>query len=203
MTSELVVYAAGRIGCTSSLNLENAGLQYDDKHNLAVDEYFRTSVPHIYAAGDVIGFPSLASTAMEQGRLAALHAFGQPTADGLAHIPYGIYTVPEISMVGKTEHQLIAEDIPYETGVARMRDTARGQILGLREGILKLLVSIDDQSILGVHIVGEEATELIHIGQTVMALNGTLDYFVNTAFNYPTLAESYKIAALDAWNSLQ
>ncbi len=200
--ADVLLFAAGRTGCTASLNLEKAGLTADGRGNLKVDEHFRTAVPHIYAAGDVIGFPSLASTSMEQGRLVALHAFGEPTYQGMSHIPYGIYAVPEISMVGKTEQDLVKEGIAYETGLARFRETARGQILGLREGLLKILVGLEDRRILGVHIVGGGATELVHIGQTAMMLGGTLDYFVNSVFNYPTLAEAYKIAALDAWNRL-
>ena len=202
IVSELLLFTAGRIGRTSSLNLENAGLDADKRHYLKVDEYFRTPVPHIYAAGDVIGFPSLASTSMEQGRLVALHAFDRPTYNPMSNIPYGIYAVPEISMVGKTEQELIEQQIPYEVGEARFRETARGQILGLREGLLKIIVDLESKRILGVHVVGAGATELVHIGQAAMMLNGTLDYLVNSVFNYPTLAEAYKIAALDAWNRL-
>ena len=200
--SEALLFTAGRKGCTSSLKLENAGLTANDRHHLQVDEYFRTSVHHIYAAGDVIGFPSLASTSMEQGRRVACHAFGQPLDQTNHLFPYGIYSVPEISVIGKTEQELIENHIPYETGISRFRETARGQILGLREGLLKMLVGIEDRRILGVHIVGEGATELIHIGQTAMILGGKLDYFVDNVFNYPTLAENYKVAALDAWNRL-
>ncbi|MDH5632082.1 MAG: Si-specific NAD(P)(+) transhydrogenase [Gammaproteobacteria bacterium] len=202
ITTEALIFAAGRIGCTSALRLENAGLQADDRHNLKVDKHYRTVVEHIYAAGDLIGFPSLASTSMEQGRQAALHALGHGGENSLQHIPYGIYAVPEISMIGMTEQQLREQNIAFEAGVARLRETARGQILGLHEGILKLLVAVDDQRILGVHVVGEGATELVHIGQAVMMMGGKLDYFVNTVFNYPTLAEAYKVAALDAWNRL-
>ncbi len=200
--SKALLFTAGRKGCTSSLKLENAGITANDRHYLQVDKYFRTSVPHIYAAGDVIGFPSLASTSMEQGRWVACHAFGQPLEQTNHLFPYGIYSVPEISMIGKTEQELIENHIPYETGISRFRETARGQILGLRVGLLKMLVSIEDRRILGVHIVGEGATELIHIGQTAMILGGKLDYFVDNVFNYPTLAENYKVAALDAWNRL-
>ena len=202
VVADLLLFTAGRTGSTSALRLENAGLGADARHNIEVDEHFRTNVPHIYAAGDVIGFPSLASTSMEQGRRAALHAFSEGGDSDMTHLPYGIYSVPEISMVGQTEQQLLDDNIPYEVGVARFRETARGQILGLREGLLKILVGLKDRRILGVHIVGEGSTELVHIGQAAMILGGTLDYFVNTVFNYPTLAEAYKVAALDAWNRL-
>ncbi len=200
--SEMLIFAAGRTGCTAALKLENAGLEADNRHLIKVDAHYRTAMDHIYAAGDVIGFPSLASTSMEQGRLAALHAFEQPLGQTMSNLPYGIYAVPEISIVGKTEQELMQEQIPYEVGVARLRETARGQILGVREGLLKLLINIEDRTLLGVHIVGHGATELIHIGQTAMALGGKLNYFVNSVFNYPTLAEAYKVAALDAWNRL-
>lgn len=200
--SDMLLYCAGRIGCTSALKLENAGLEADSRHNLKVNEHFQTSVPHIYAAGDVIGFPALASTSMEQGRQVALHVCGKGASNGLGDIPYGIYSIPEISMIGKTEQQLKREGIAYEIGQARIRETARGQILGLREGLLKILVGLDDHKILGVHIVGQGATELIHIGQMAMQMNGKLDDFVHAPFNYPTLAEAYKVAALDCWNRL-
>lgn len=201
--TEAMIFTAGRQGCTSALKLENAGLEANQRHNLEVNDHFQTAVPHIYAAGDVIGLPALASTSMEQGRQVALHAFGKGSDNKLQFIPYGIYAVPEISMIGQTENQLEEQGIDYVAGVAPLCETARGQILGLQEGILKLLVAADNHRILGVHIVGEGATELIHIGQAAMALGGNLEYFVNTIFNYPTLAEAYKVAALDAWNRLQ
>jgi NAD(P) transhydrogenase len=200
--SDLVMYAAGRTGCTAGLKLENAGLSADSRGRIKVDKSFATETPHIYAVGDVIGFPSLASTSMEQGRVAACHAFGKPAASVPEHFPFGIYSIPEISMVGATEQELTTANIPYEVGIARFRETARGQILRLEEGLLKLLFSLEDRKLLGVHIIGEAGTELVHIGQAVLALGGTLDYFVNTVFNYPTLAETYKIAALDAWNRM-
>ena len=200
--ADLVLYAAGRVGCTLALQLENAGLQADEKHRLPVNENFQTVVPHIYAAGDVIGFPALASTSAEQGRYAACHAFGQISPNRSAHFPFGIYSVPEISMIGMTEQELTAKKIPYEVGIARLRETARGQIMGLEEGVLKMLFGLADRRLLGVHILGQGATELIHIGQAVLSLGGTLDYFLENVFNYPTLAEAYKIAALDAWNRL-
>jgi len=167
-----------------------------------VDEHFRTTVPHIYAAGDVVGFPSLAATSMEQGRLAVRHAFGEP-ASGIAELlPFGIYTIPEISFVGKTEEELTDAGVPYEIGISRYRELARGAILGDSYGMLKLLVHAHDRRLLGVHAIGTGATELIHIGQAVMAFAGTIDYLVDTVFNYPTLAESYKVAALDASNKI-
>ena len=200
--SDVALFAAGREGATQALNLEAAGLKTDSRGRLEVNEFYQTAVPSIYAVGDVIGFPSLASTSMEQGRIAACHAFGQPAHSSPETFPFGVYAVPEISMVGKTEETLRAEGIQYETGMARFRETSRGQILGIRDGTLKLLFGIEDRRLLGVHIIGEGATELVHIGQAVMALGGTLDYFVETVFNYPTLAEAYKIAALNAYNRL-
>lgn len=202
LTSNLVMFAAGRQGSTAALLLENAGLSADERGRIKVDSSYATSVPHIYAAGDVIGFPSLASTSMEQGRLAACHAWNKAASSVPEHFPFGIYSIPEISMVGATEQQLTAANIPYEVGMARFHETARGQILRLEEGVLKILCALDDRRILGVHIFGESATELIHIGQAVISLGGKLDYLVETVFNYPTLAETYKIAALDAWNKL-
>jgi NAD(P) transhydrogenase len=201
--ADLVLFASGRTSNTDRIALERAGLATDDKGRLTVDSYFRTEVPHIYAAGDVIGFPALASTSAEQGRRAACHMFDGPSLNENDHLfPFGIYAVPEMSVIGKTEEELKAAKIPYESGVARFRETSRGQILGLREGLLKLLFRLDDQRLLGVHIVGEGATELIHIGQAVLAHDGKLDFFVNATFNYPTLAEAYKIAALDAFNKM-
>lgn len=200
--SDVILFAAGRVGCTYALNLEAAGLENDERRLIKVNEYHQTAAPHIYAAGDVIGFPSLASTSMEQGRLAACHAFKLGNTAPSHNFPFGIYAVPEISVVGMTEQQLTKNKVPYEVGIARLRETARGQIMGVETGILKILIALDDQRILGVHIIGEGATELIHIGQAVLILNGTLQYFLENAFNYPTLAEAYKIAALDAWNRI-
>lgn len=200
--SDLVMVAAGRMGATPKLNLENAGLEPDDRGRLIVNKHHQTAVPHIYAVGDVIGFPALASTSAEQGRLAACHAFDVIAESTPELFPFGIYAVPEISMVGKTEQQLRAEGIAYEAGVARLRETARGQIQGRPDGLLKLLFDLDSWRLLGVHIVGEGATELIHIGQAVMAYQGGLNYFVSAVFNYPTLAEAYKVAALDVWNRI-
>ena len=201
--SEMLLYAAGRVGATDSLNLDSCGLVVDGRGRLLVDPHtFQTTAPHIYAAGDAIGFPSLASTSMEQGRIAACHAFGIPLPPAPEFFPYGIYSVPEISTVGLTEEQVREKAIPYECGVARFRETSRGHIMGLNAGLLKMIFSLDNRQLLGVHIVGEGATELIHIGQAVVNLKGTLDYFIENTFNYPTLAEAYKIAALDAWNRM-
>jgi NAD(P) transhydrogenase len=203
IVAHTVMYSAGRQGATAALDLGNAGLEADDRGRLTVDEAYRTDVPHIYAAGDVIGFPSLASASFEQGRLASAHAFGIETRPMRDLLPIGIFTIPEISYVGKTEEALTGENIPYEIGTSRFRELARGQILGDSTGLLKLLVSPDDGALLGIHAFGTSATELVHIGQTVMGLGGTVDYLVDTVFNYPTLAESYKVAALDATNKLR
>ena len=204
VASEVVLFTAGRVGATAGLGLEACGLAADARGRLKVDPVtFQTAVPHIYAAGDVIGFPSLASTSLEQGRTAACHAFGAtpPTPDQC--YPIGIYAVPELSSVGMTEEDLRAKGIAYECGVARFSELSRGQIMGISAGMLKLIVDISTQKLLGVHIIGEGATELIHIGQAVINLGGGVDYFVDNSFNYPTLAEAYKVAALDAWNRLQ
>lgn len=200
--ADVVMFAAGRIGSTSALKLEKVGLEASKKHLLTVNEFYQTKVPHIYAAGDLIGFPSLASTSMEQGRLAARHAFGMSVHSHPELFPYGVYAVPEMSMVGKTEEELTRDKIPYEVGIARLKETARGHIMGLQEGMLKLIFNLEDRKLLGVHVLGENATELVHIGQAVLTLGGDLDFFVENVFNYPTLAEAYKIAALDACNRM-
>jgi NAD(P) transhydrogenase len=201
--SEVLLYAAGRTGNVASLNLEALGIEVDPRGRLAVDPTtFQTSVPNIYAAGDVIGFPSLASTSMEQGRVAACHAFGMTLPPAPATFPYGIYAVPEISTVGQSEEQVRAAGIAYECGIARFRETSRGHIMGVNAGFLKLIFALDTRKLLGAHIVGEGATELIHIGQAVINLGGTVDFFVENTFNYPTLAEAYKVAGLDAWNRM-
>ena len=200
--AELVLYAAGRQGATEELGLENAGLEADKRGRIHVDSSFRTDVEHIYAAGDVVGWPSLAATSMEQGRLAAARAFDYEAHSLSELLPIGIYTIPEISFVGKTEEELTDAAVPYEVGISRYRELARGQILGDEYGMLKLLVSLEDRTLLGVHVLGTGATELVHIGQSVMGTGGTVDYLVDTVFNYPTLAESYKVAALDAMNKL-
>ena len=201
--SEMVLYTAGRVGATDTLNLDACGLTPDDRGRLKVNgQTFQTEIDHIYAAGDAIGFPSLASTSMEQGRIAACHAFGAPMAHAPEFFPYGIYSVPEISTVGMSEQEVRERGIPYECGIARFRETSRGHIMGLNAGMMKMIFSIKTRRLLGVHIVGEGATELVHIGQAVLNLKGTLDYFIENTFNYPTLAEAYKIAALDAWNRM-
>jgi NAD(P) transhydrogenase len=203
LRAQTLLYAVGRQGTTAALRLDKAGLIADDRERLKVNEHYQTAAEHIYAAGDVIGFPALASTAMEQGRLAACHAFGVPTSSMPELFPFGIYAIPEISMVGKTEEQLTKAGIPYEAGIALYSELARGQLLGDLDGMLKLLIHQEDHTIVGVHAIGTGATELIHIGQAVMALKGTVDYFINNVFNYPTLAEAYKVAALNGLNKLR
>jgi NAD(P) transhydrogenase len=198
--SPLLVYSAGRIGATKSLGLERIGLAPDERGRLKVNENFQTAVPHIYAVGDVIGFPALASTSMQQGRHAACHAFSLACETSTLLLPYGIYTIPEISLVGRNEEELTRDGVPYEFGIARYREIARGQIIGDTIGMLKLLFHSHSRELLGVHVIGEGATELVHIGQAVMAHGGKLDYFIDTVFNYPTLAECYKVAALAALN---
>jgi len=201
--SEVVLYAAGRSGNVESLGLDAVGIEADNRGRIKVDPLtFQTTVPNIYAAGDVIGFPSLASTAMEQGRVAACHAFGVSLPPAPETFPYGIYAVPEISTVGQSEEEIRSSGTPFEVGVARFRETSRGHIMGVDSGFLKLIFDQDTRRLLGAHIVGEGATELIHIGQAVINLGGTVDFFVNNTFNYPTLAEAYKIAGLDAWNRM-
>jgi NAD(P) transhydrogenase len=201
--ADTVLYSAGRQGATDPLDLGNVGIEADSRGRISVDEHYRTSVEHIYAVGDVIGFPSLAATSMEQGRLASAHACGLDVRPISESLPIGIYTIPEISFIGSTEEQLTQEQTPYEVGISRYRELARGAILGDAYGILKLLVSSEDRKLLGVHAFGTTATELVHIGQTVMGFGGTVDYLVEAVFNYPTLAEGYKVAALDATNKLR
>jgi NAD(P) transhydrogenase len=201
--ADTVLYSAGRQGQTEELNLEAAGLAADKRGRIKVDENFQTEVPHIYAVGDVIGFPALAATSMEQGRQAAHHAFGEPVHTAHLLQPIGIYSIPEISFIGQTEDQLTQACIPFEVGVSRYRELARGQIIGDSYGVLKLLVSPETRQLLGVHVFGTGATELVHIGQAVAGCGGTVDYLVDAVFNYPTLAESYKIAALDATNKMR
>ncbi len=203
VAADMVLYTACRVGATAGLGLDACGLEADARGRLSVDAAtFQTRVPHIYAAGDVIGFPSLAATSMEQGRAAACHAFGAAMPAGDQAYPIGIYAVPELSSVGLTEEQVRAKGIAYECGTARFRETSRGHIMGLGAGMLKLIVEIATRRVLGVHIIGEGATELVHLGQAVINLGGTIDYFIDNSFNYPTLAEAYKVAALDAWNRL-
>jgi NAD(P) transhydrogenase len=202
VTTTTLMYAIGRIGATKDLNLEAIGITPDIRGRIIVNDHFQTSVSHIYAVGDVIGFPALASTSMQQGRHAACHAFGHPDRTDTELLPYGIYAIPEISMVGRNEEELVKADIPYAVGVAHYREIARGQLIGDETGMVKLLFHRHTRALLGVHAIGEGATELIHIGQAVMAYQGKIDYFIDTVFNYPTLAECYKVAALDGINRL-
>jgi NAD(P) transhydrogenase len=188
---------------TDELDLAAAGLVADDRGRIAVDEHYRTPMPHIYAVGDVIGFPALAATSMDQGRLAALYAFGEPANELQDIQPIGIYTIPEISYCGRSEVGLTDDAVPYEVGISRYRELARGQIVGDSYGMLKLLVSTTTRRLLGVHLFGTGATDLVHIGQAVMGCGGTVDYLVDTVFNFPTLSEAYKVAALDATNKLR
>jgi NAD(P) transhydrogenase len=202
VTGDSLLYSVGRQGNVDELNLSAAGLQSDSRGRIAVNENYQTANPNIYACGDVIGFPSLASVSMEQGRIAVAHAFGKAFTSNPSYFPFGIYTIPEISFIGKTEEQLTDEDVPYEVGVAYYREIARGQIRGDTTGRLKLIFHRDTLDVLGVHIIGEGASELLHIGQAVLILKGKVDYFVNTVFNYPTLAECYKAAAFNGLNKL-
>ncbi len=203
IVSDCVLYSAGRVSATADLGLQNIGIATDERGKLMVNESFQTSVPHIYAAGDVIGFPALASTSARQGRLATCHAFDVKDTIMDVPLPFGIYAIPEISFVGMNEDELTKQGIPYETGIARYREIARGQLLGDENGMLKVLFHRETEQVLGVHIIGEYATELVHIGQAVMALKGGLSYMRDAVFNYPTLAECYKVAALDGYNKLR
>ena len=203
VSGDALLYAVGRQGAVDELNLAAAGLEADNRGRIAVDEHYQTKVSNIFAAGDVVGFPALASVSMEQGRIAAARAFNdQAATSNPGFYPYGIYTIPEISFIGKTEEQLTGEDVPYEVGMAYYREIARGQIRGDTTGRLKLIFHRDTRKVLGVHIIGEDATELVHIGQAVMTLGGTVDYFIDTVFNYPTLAECYKVAAFNGLGRL-
>ena len=197
------MHSAGRQGNTTSLNLDLAGLAADKRGRLVVNANYQTEAPHIYAVGDVIGFPALAATSMDQGRLAAAHAFNEPANELHGLQPIGIYTIPEISYCGRTEGDLTREAIPFEVGISRYRELARGQIIGDSYGMLKLIVHAESREILGVHIFGTNATELVHIGQAIMGCGGTVDYLVDTVLNYPTLSEAYKVAALDVANKLR
>ena len=200
--ADMLLYAVGRLGNTADLGLEAIGLEADARGRIAVDAHFQTALPHVYAVGDVIGFPALPASSMEQGRLAARYALGAPYQGAQGPLPIGIYAVPELSMVGMTEEQLMRDEVPYVVGLGLYAETARGQIVGDSRGRLKLLVHAETHELLGVHIIGEEATELVHIGQTVIGLGGRLEYLVDNVLDYPTLAETYKIAALDAFNKL-
>jgi NAD(P) transhydrogenase len=197
-----LLHCVGRQANGDRLNLESAGLKPDDRGKIQVNAKFQTPVPNIYAAGDVIGFPALASTSMEQGRLASCHMFGAPSESMSQFFPYGIYTIPEISMVGQTEEKLTAAKVPYEVGIAKYAELAKSMMLGDESGMLKLLFDRNNLKLLGVHAIGQRATEIIHIGQAVLAYGGTIEYFRDTVFNYPTLAEAYKVAALDGLNKL-
>lgn len=199
---EALLYCVGRQGNTDCLDLAAAGLEADGRGRLKVNEYFQTVVPHIYAAGDVIGFPALAATSMEQGRLATAHMFGAPFNHDASLLPYGIYTIPEIAMVGQTEEQLTAAAIPYEAGIARYEELAKAEMLGDRTGMLKLLFHPETLKLLGIHAIGQRSTEIVHIGQAVLAFGGTVEYFRDAVFNYPTMAEAYKVAALNGLNKL-
>jgi len=201
--ADTVMYSAGRQGMTEELDLPAAGLAADRRGRISVDDHYRTAVEHIYAVGDVIGFPALAATSMDQGRLAAYHAFGQASRSMMDLQPIGIYSIPEVSYVGATEVELTGSAVPYEVGTSRYRELARGQIAGDSYGMLKLLVSTVDRTLLGVHLFGTSATDLVHIGQAVMGCGGTVDYLVDAVFNYPTLSEAYKVAALDATNKIR
>jgi NAD(P) transhydrogenase len=203
VSGDALLYAVGRQGNVDDLNLAAAGVEADKRGRIAVDDHYQTKVEHIFAVGDVVGFPSLASVSMEQGRIAAARAFDdQAATSNPGFYPYGIYTIPEISFIGKTEEQLTDEDVPYEVGMAYYREVARGQIKGDTTGRLKLIFHRDTRKVLGVHIIGEDAAELVHIGQAVMKLDGTVDYFIETVFNYPTLAECYKVAAFNGLGRL-
>jgi NAD(P) transhydrogenase len=185
------------------LNLEAVGVTVEERGRLAVNEYFQTSIPHIYAAGDVIGFPSLASTSMEQGRLAACHMFGLPCQYRPEFLPFGIYTIPEISMVGRNEQQLTQDKVPFETGVALFEEVAKAQIAGDQTGLLKLIFHSDTRQLLGVHVIGDGASDLVHIGQTIMMAGATVDILRDTVFNYPSLAEAYRVAAAHGLDKLR
>jgi NAD(P) transhydrogenase len=202
LPSETVLYATGRQGATAGLALDKVGIEQDKRGRIAIDECFRTKVPHIYAVGDVAGPPGLAATAMEQGRIACMHAFGEEIRSLPELIPIGIYSVPEISFVGRTEQELTAAAVPYVSGIARWSELAKGLMTRELDGFLKLLVSTEDRRLLGVHVIGSGATDLVHIGQAVMGGEGTIDFLLTAVFNYPTFAESYKVAALDAMNRI-
>jgi NAD(P) transhydrogenase len=199
---DALLCAVGRQANADRLNIAAAGLSTDQRGRLKVDEHLRTEVHHIYAAGDVIGFPALAATSMDQGRRAACHMFGVKRRDTAEFLPYAIYTVPEISMVGKTEQELTAAKLPYEFGVAKYEELAKGQIVGELNGYLKILFDPKSLRVLGVHAMGENAAEIVHVGQAIIATNGSVEYFRDTVFNYPTFAEAYKVAALDGLNKI-
>jgi NAD(P) transhydrogenase len=201
--AQTALLAAGRRAMVGGLGLENVGLQVNKRGYLEVNEFYQTSVPHIYAAGDVIGFPALASTSMEQGRIAVCHAFGFEYKKRLARmLPMGIYSIPEISSVGETEESCIEKNVPYAVGRARYANIPRGQISGDTHGMLKLIFHRENRKLIGLHIIGESATELIHVGMMVLETDGTIDLFIDLVFNYPTLSELYKYAAYDGLGNL-
>src|SRR5262249_27444420 len=203
LVAEALLYAVGRQPNTDKLGLDNIHLLTEDRGRLKVNEHFQTAIPHIYAAGDVVGFPSLASTSMEQGRLAACHMFGMPGQSRPELLPFGIYTIPEISMVGQTEQQLTDAKIPYEVGLASFDEIARAQIAGDQTGMLKVIFHADNLRLLGVHVLGDGASELVHVGQTMMVAQGTVDMLRNTVFNYPSLGEAYRVAATNGLNKVR
>ena len=202
VTGDALLYTVGRQSNADQLQLDRIGIDTDPRGRIAVNQYFQTSRPHIYAVGDCIGFPALASTSMEQGRLASTHMFDGPSLESAPFFPYGIYTIPEISMVGRTEQELTAERVPYEVGKCLYEDVAKAQMVGDRAGMLKLIFDPDTLKLLSVHAIGEDATEIIHIGHAVIALGGTIEYFRDNVFNYPTFAEAYKVAAYDGFNKI-
>ena len=204
LSTDAVLVSTGRIGSSASLGLSAIGVRCNERGFIQVDSKFRTSVPHIFAAGDVIGFPALASASMEQARVAMCHAFELRYKQSVSNVmPYGVWTIPEIATVGESEDALRARGVPYEIGRASFRLNPRGQILGDTDGFLKIVFHPEDQRVLGVTIVGETACELIHVGMTVIAFGGTLDYFIQAAFNFPSLADAYKYAAYDGLQRLQ
>lgn len=200
--TDALLVCMGRSGNFEELNLTNAGLAANDRGLLSVNEFFQTSQSHIYAAGDIIGSPALAASSEEQGRLAAAHAFGLHRGAFPSWFPYGIYTIPEISMVGPIEDELKAKGVDYVVGRAFYKELARGKILGDNDGMLKIIVEKGNRKLLAVHCLGTGATELVHIGQVAIALGATVDFLVDNVFNYPTLAEAYKVAAYNAYNQL-
>ncbi|MCY4487632.1 MAG: Si-specific NAD(P)(+) transhydrogenase [Deltaproteobacteria bacterium] len=202
VTGDALLYTVGRQSNADQLGLDRIGIGTDTRGRVAVNDKFQTERPHIYAVGDCIGFPALASTSMEQGRLASTHMFDGPSFKSAPFFPYGIYTIPEISMVGRTEQELTAERVPYEVGKALYEDVSKAQMVGDRAGMLKLIFDPDTLKLLSVHAIGEESTEIIHIGHAVIALGGTIEYFRDNVFNYPTFAEAYKVAAYDGFNKI-
>ena len=205
LKADALLWCNGRTGNTDSLGLENIGLHPNGRGQLSVDENYRTAVPNIYAVGDVIGWPSLASAAFDQGRSAAGNIVSNDAWRFVDDVPTGIYTIPEISSLGKTEQELTAEKVPYEIGQAFFKSMARAQISGEPVGMLKILFNRDTLEVLGIHCFGDQASEIVHIGQAIMSQKGeanSINYFVNTTFNYPTMAEAYRVAALDGLNRL-